>query len=171
MDTRKTPPPYDLRTEPPPDPTKCRWCGEDLPPRASGKRGRPRVTHEGPCDRAYTTKSDTARRYAAFREAHRLQADRSTTMGSGELNYTDEVEGRFEPMPHDPFGEHIPRQWVEAWEANRRRMRPIWDYDRELLAQEEAERPDPFAGLTGEEKATAIQRAVERRKARGRLGD
>ena len=84
----------------------CRYCGDPLPPRVPGRRGRPGVTHAGTCRRLYTNRFNLAYRVKRFKDAHLLTADRSDAGRLIVQTYDfDEIEDGYSDMDVDPYRE------------------------------------------------------------------
>jgi hypothetical protein len=148
------------------DPRACRWCGDPLPDRVAGQRGRPRVVHAGICTRLMRNRQKLDARCALFRAAHRpdrsdvvLAAPDGYAIDAGDLDEGWSVDRGWDDRPVAPG-------LLEAWEADQRLQRRVDEHERQEIRVEIDAALDAFDALPSGEQADWIRAAVARRRAR-----
>lgn len=148
------------------DPHACRWCGDPLPDRQPGQRGRPRVAHPGDCARQDRNRRGMNNRAAAFRAAQRPDpSDTIDTPGygvdPGDLadGWTISRGGYWDSRP-------IPAPVLERWEADRRAQRLMNEHERQEIAAEVDTALSGFYALPDADRVAYLRAAVARRSTR-----
>ncbi|MGT2426603.1 hypothetical protein [Amnibacterium kyonggiense] len=146
----------------------CRYCGDPLPDRKPGQRGRPRVVHEGRCHRLYRNRQKMDARYALFRAAHR--PDRSDDALTAPWGYgidVDDVAEGFSVTEGRVWdGRAVPTEVLEAWEADERTRRRLVEAERVEIRAEVDAALAAFYALPETERFDRLRAMAARRRER-----
>ncbi|WP_432477183.1 hypothetical protein [Nocardioides sp. GXQ0305] len=173
-------------------PDACLWCGDPLPARVPGKRGRPKVTHDGECARRHKNRRTLDNRIARWRREVARETDRGLAADRSLPGLHDAVTGSF--GDDEPVGQSLADKGytlqdsdptrglsgdgllaaLEEWEKARAAQNRIDECERGLR-EEERSRPVEewltdsgrlWGELSEEEQRERLRFRVEQRRAR-----